>query len=107
MIITQTYHKLLLKNILCLAVCIPGTFQNAQGSCAQCDEGSYTDMLNTADACTECSMTKADTTTETGGANSSTLCGKISKLNCSIYNVYTNGWFYKYLETPTVVSSSI
>ena len=81
MIITQTYHKLLLKSILFLTVCVPGTFQNAQGSCAECYEGSYTDMLNTADTCTACSMTKTDTTTEMGGANSSALCGKISKFN--------------------------
>lgn len=64
-----------------LAVCVPGTFQNAPRSCAECDEGSYTDMLNTADTCRACSSFKMDTTTEMGGANSSALCGKISQQN--------------------------
>ena len=102
----QTAIKNVYLNIF-LAVCIPGTFQNAPGSCAECDEGSYTYELNTANACTACSTTKADTTTQMGAANSSALCGKISKSNCSIYKVYTKGWFYKYLETSTVVPSSI
>ena len=73
-----------------LAVCVPGSFQDAPRSCAQCDEGSYTDVLNTANACTACSMNKEDTTTEMGGANSSTLCGKISKLINFIQTLYNN-----------------
>ena len=74
-------RKIYFRSTIFLAVCIPGTFQNAPRSCAQCDEGSYTDVLNTANACTACSTTKPDTTTEMGGANNSALCGKISNLN--------------------------